>query len=174
MPLPKTNLQLAHSTLRELLHYDSRTGHFTWRVNRGRTAVAGSRAGTTRKDGTVVIGIKGKLYLANRLAWFYVYNEWPKGRLRTYNNDPSDLRIRNIVREAETLSPGRRAAYQRYRYHLTKAIDNGTPTNEVPVPKVLFTDRRRRKPVGQTDAAELDARLDAESARIRANYRKPE
>jgi len=63
--------------LKELLHYDSTSGIFTWLVKRGRQA-AGSEAGCLNKVwGYYYIGIDGEIYRRNRLAWLYVYGAWP-------------------------------------------------------------------------------------------------
>lgn len=169
LPAPK-RFRLSHATLVDLLFYSPRHGGFMWRVDRGRTAKAGSKAGTLRKDGSVVIGINGRIYAANRLAWLYVLGEWPKGRLTTYNKNPADLRWNNIVQEDEVASTTRRAAYQRYRYRLAKAIANGESVASVPRPEILMTDRRRlRRPTEDTSA--LDARLDAAQREFEQRYK---
>lgn len=68
--------QLTAERLHEVLCYYPRTGAFRWRVSRGPVA-AGSLAGTTNHAGYIVISIDGHRYMAHRLAWFYVYGEWP-------------------------------------------------------------------------------------------------
>ena len=62
--------------LRGLLAYDPSSGHFTWRVRRGRAA-AGKQAGYPQSRGYIQIGVRGSLYLAHRLAWLYMTGEWP-------------------------------------------------------------------------------------------------
>lgn len=57
--------------LKELLHYDSETGYFTWIKRNGRMA-AGSRAGGIRGEGYVQIILRGRAYQAHRLAWLWV------------------------------------------------------------------------------------------------------
>ena len=44
--------------------------------------------------------IDGRRYLAHRLAWFYVYGEWPRKGLDHINRDRLDNRIANL-READ-------------------------------------------------------------------------
>lgn len=74
--MAKANLTAAR--LRELLEYDSATGAFHWKVNRGQKARIGSVAGWTDPFGHVHIHVDGRRFLAHRLAWLHVHGEWPK------------------------------------------------------------------------------------------------
>lgn len=90
---------LTQSELKRLLHYDPQSGQFRWRSG-GRGYLAGDVAGhTSRRDGRVTIRIRGRLYMAHRLAWFYVHGKWPEGLIDHINRDASDNRIENL-REA--------------------------------------------------------------------------
>lgn len=73
-------MTLVQIYLRKVLHYNRTTGEFFWRVDRGRKIKAGMRAGCFQKSdpGYVVIRLGDKLYLAHRLAWFYVKGVWPR------------------------------------------------------------------------------------------------
>jgi hypothetical protein len=51
--------QLTAERLRELLNYDPKTGVFTWRVNKGMRARAGSAVTHTRTDGYMSVKIDG-------------------------------------------------------------------------------------------------------------------
>lgn len=90
----KTPDTLTVAEVKEELHYDPLTGDWTWLEN---TRLAGKKAGYTAKsDGYVRIWLKGKRYLAHRLAWFYMTGEWPieidhKDRNRS-NNEFGNLR----------------------------------------------------------------------------------
>lgn len=89
----KTNL--AHVRLSELLNYDPETGIFTWNVDRKRVR-KGDISGCPDKAGYLQIGIDGKLYLAHRLAWFYIHGQWPSLEIDHINRDKADNRISNL------------------------------------------------------------------------------
>lgn len=86
---------LTAERLRELLHYDPETGVFTWRVRRG-MAVAGSVAGNLNRNGYVNIFVDGRQYKAHRLAWLFVYGEFPSADIDHINGVRNDNRIFNL------------------------------------------------------------------------------
>lgn len=69
-------LALSLDRLKQLLHYCPETGEFTWLSGRSRTA-KGSKAGSKHHSGYINIAIDRRLYLAHRLAIFYMTGEWP-------------------------------------------------------------------------------------------------
>ena len=85
--------------LKQILKYDPETGHFTWLVDKGRMAKAGSPAGTRNKGGYVQIRVDGLIYLAHRLAWFYMNGIWPERLIDHRFGVKNDNRISEI-REA--------------------------------------------------------------------------
>lgn len=91
-------------TLRKLLDYNPDTGMFRWRVTRTGKALKGSIAGAlhVNRDGYryIRIRINGKLYVAHRLAWLYVYGAWPSKQLDHMDEDATNNRIYNL-READ-------------------------------------------------------------------------
>ena len=86
---------LTQARLKELLQYDPNTGGFTWRVNRPRVK-AGCNAGTLDSKQYRRISIDAKVYLAHRLAWLYMYGEWPATELDHINRNRNDNRIGNL------------------------------------------------------------------------------
>jgi len=77
------------------LHYDPESGAFTWR----RTGKpAGFRDRGYIKIGFVIDG-RSRARKAHRLAWLYVYGEWPKHEIDHINGVRHDNRIANL-REA--------------------------------------------------------------------------
>lgn len=91
--MAKSNLTAKR--LRELLHYDPETGIFRWSKNR-RNVVAGTVAGSPTSDGYRQICVDMNRYRAHRLAWLYVYDEWPGGCIDHINQIKTDNRISNI------------------------------------------------------------------------------
>ena len=80
--------------LKELLSYDRETGLFTRNISRP-NAKAGSIAGSTSSR-YAMIGIDGRSYRAHRLAWMYVYGEYPTFDLDHRNRNRYDNRISNL------------------------------------------------------------------------------
>lgn len=85
-----------HEFLLSVLHYDAEAGVFTWRMNRGGTAKAGTVAGNIQAAGYRYINFKGKLVAAHRLAWLYVHGVWPNGDIDHINHQRADNRIANL------------------------------------------------------------------------------
>jgi hypothetical protein len=104
---------LTQKILRSLVSYDQETGVFTWAKAR-RGAAAGDRAGSN-SNGYVVIKLMWQKYQAHRLAWFYVYGEWPNGVLDHINGHKDDNRIVNLRRatKVQNMMNSRRPARNR-------------------------------------------------------------
>ena len=83
-------------TLRSVLDYDPDTGKFTWKVRPSARTFAGDTAGCIDKEGYRLIKYRRKVYFAHRLAWLYVYGEWPKDKTDHINGAKSDNRIANL------------------------------------------------------------------------------
>lgn len=81
--------------LKEKLWYDPDSGTFTWKVKSGRQS-AGSQAGSLWPSGYVGVRVGQKTYLAHRLAWAFVNDEWPTTDVDHVNRIPADNRISNL------------------------------------------------------------------------------
>lgn len=86
---------LDQDELLRLLDYNEKTGQFTWRVPVGR-ARPGEVASTKNGSGYTVIGIRGAIYRAHRLAWLAVYGVWPSHEIDHIDGDKSNNAIRNL------------------------------------------------------------------------------
>jgi hypothetical protein len=85
--------------LKEVLSYDPATGLFVWKISLGWKGAVGKEAGTPHQRGYISIMIDQKLYLAHRLAWFYITGQWPKNRVDHKDCDRANNRFENL-REA--------------------------------------------------------------------------
>lgn len=97
MPIFSINKQqsLDHKRLKDLVTYHPRDGSFVW--NKGRpSATSGNACGTVKPSGYVLICLDRKLFRAHRLAWFYVYGEWPTDEIDHINGIRNDNRICNL------------------------------------------------------------------------------
>ena len=81
--------------LNEILDYDPKTGEFVWKVRVNSKVPKGSIAGADHNKGYVHITIKGKKYLAHRLAWFSINKYWPT-YIDHINGNRKDNRIENL------------------------------------------------------------------------------
>lgn len=87
---------LTQDRLKTLLTYDPDTGIFVYAKARPKVQV-GAIAGHVHKGhGYNQIKIDGKLYLAHRLAWLYVYGRWPQEQLDHINRIRTDNRLANL------------------------------------------------------------------------------
>ncbi|EBG0278359.1 HNH endonuclease [Salmonella enterica subsp. enterica] len=102
---------LTRERLMEVLDYDKETGIFTWKKKLSARGAVGKKAGTT-SYGYNAINIDGVRYFAHRLAWLYIYNEWPKKEIdhidrNRSNNSISNLR--DVSRIVNALNTGERS-----------------------------------------------------------------
>lgn len=89
-------MAITQERLKELLHYDSGTGVFTWRVRRGGGATAGAKAGATDTYGYAQITVDRHLYLAHQIAWLYMTGFWPRFEIDHRNRVRNDNAWSNL------------------------------------------------------------------------------
>jgi hypothetical protein len=88
--------KLTQQRLIELLHYDSETGVFTWKVKNSPRTMIGDVAGTLCKNGYIRIFIDKHQYRAHRLAWMYITGSFPKDQIDHINGNRNDNRFYNL------------------------------------------------------------------------------
>lgn len=81
--------------MKQLLSYDIETGEFMW-TDKAPHKVAGKPANAKDSLGYVCLRVDGKMYKAHRIAWAFVYGEWPELHIDHINGNPSDNRICNL------------------------------------------------------------------------------
>jgi hypothetical protein len=87
---------LAMEKVKELLSYDPETGIFVWKSTVASHVKKGKPAGSISDQGYRTIMIGGRNYRAHRLAWLFVYGEWPDFEIDHINRDRLDNRIENL------------------------------------------------------------------------------
>jgi hypothetical protein len=86
---------LTAERLRELLHFEPKTGVFTWLQRRG-SITPGAIAGTLHHDGYRQIKALGRLHGSHRLAWLYVNGRLPLGDIDHIDGCRANNAIENL------------------------------------------------------------------------------
>lgn len=87
---------LTYEYLVTRLEYNKETGIFIWLTTKSNKIKIGDIAGSLQHEGYHRVSIDKKEYLSHRLAWFYIYKEWPKGQIDHINGIKNDNRIKNL------------------------------------------------------------------------------
>ena len=88
--------KLTQERLKELLHYDTETGFFTWRKIEVKNQVKVGDIAGSLSSGYVYICVDQTSYRANRLAWLYEYGYFPEHEVDHKNRIKNDNRICNL------------------------------------------------------------------------------
>jgi len=93
---------ISQKELKQALNYDPDTGLFTWLSRRGpvnKGDLAGCETKTSERANTpyIYICVNGKNYLAHRLAWLYVYGEFPEFNIDHDDGCGTNNRISNLL-----------------------------------------------------------------------------
>ncbi|MCK5611166.1 HNH endonuclease [Candidatus Pacearchaeota archaeon] len=101
--------KLTQKRLKELLHYDPKTGVFIWKKSTSNRVKIDSVAGSVSNDGYRLIKVDGKRYVASRLAWLIMEGYLPehdmdhKNRIR---NDDRWCNLRHASRQCNLRNAG--------------------------------------------------------------------
>jgi len=104
-------MYISHSDLLRSLHYNPLSGVFKWAVATSKTEI-NQEAGYIRSDGYRYIQINGRQYLAHRLAWFYVYKEWPPNQIDHKDRNRSNNKLSNLRLSDHSLNAKNRTQYK--------------------------------------------------------------
>jgi HNH endonuclease len=88
----KNHPRLTRARLRELLHYDKKTGEFRWLERVGNELRPGIVAGS------VHICVEGRNYSAHQLAWLYVTGRWGRPMIDHSDGNSTNNRWSNLRR----------------------------------------------------------------------------
>lgn len=96
---------ITQERLKKLLDYDPLTGVFTWKVSKSKSIRIGRIAGFINFFGYRMISIDNKQYREHRLAWLYIYGEFPQHGTDHVNHVRNDNRISNLrdVKQSENV-----------------------------------------------------------------------
>ncbi len=86
---------LTQAELKTQVNYNQLTGIF-YSLNSSARWGSGRILGTLPSSGYIQLRIKGKTYRAHRLAWLYVYGEWPIYSIDHINRIKTDNKISNL------------------------------------------------------------------------------
>jgi hypothetical protein len=90
-----TKQYLTVERLREVLDYDPETGVFTWKTKNAMRIAIGDVAGHSTY-GRKKVCVFSKVYHQSRLAWFYVFGEWPRYFIDHIDGDPLNNAFSNL------------------------------------------------------------------------------
>lgn len=92
----KKPLELTQKRLKEIFHYNPKTGLFVSLRTRGGTRRKGDILKSNTQLGYIRISIDFKHYYAHRLAWLYMKGKMPRYDIDHRNHNTSDNRMCNL------------------------------------------------------------------------------
>lgn len=89
-------MEYTKELIREYMHYDPETGHFTWIKNTGNKNLVGNRAGVLDARGYIAISFFSYKTTAHRLAFLYMEGSFPPEHVDHINHIRHDNRWCNL------------------------------------------------------------------------------
>lgn len=118
------NKAISHINLMISMTYDPSTGLFVRRIRCG-TKPAGTIAGTINNVGYTMIQVRGGMYLAHRLAVFYMTGSWPIYQIDHINGRRLDNRwvnLRDVSQDDNSRNHGGQPSRRLHLYRGVKLI----------------------------------------------------
>lgn len=107
---------LTQKILKETVEYNEETGIFKAKITRG-IAYKGKILGS-KTNGYLEIVLFGKKYKAHRLAWLYVFGEWPKEQIDHIDH----IRDHNWIKNLREVSHSENGKNQQLRTNNTSGV----------------------------------------------------
>lgn len=153
---------LTQRELKRLVAYDPETGCFTQRVRTSQRIKVGDRIGWKTMHGYHTANINKTAHRLHRLAWLYVYGEWPDGPLDHINNDRGDNRISNL----RLSTPSKNAMNRKCRSDSRSGIKGITWNEKEGVWRATIGINGKRKTLGRFSTAQEAHAAYCEAARL--------
>jgi len=132
--------KLSHAELTRLLAYDPETGVFRWKEVTSNRVKVGDVAGQSDTNGHIIIQVNGLRYMAHRLAWFYVHQQWPSEEIDHKNRVKNDNRINNL-REANRNENNRNVSKKKHNTTGFKGVTRHTKSKHKFVAQITVDGR---------------------------------
>jgi len=87
---------ITQTYLKTQLEYNANTGCFIWLVNKTNGQIKQGTLAGFLSGGYLNIGLNNKTYKLHRLAWLYVYGEWPKNHIDHIDGNKLNNKIDNL------------------------------------------------------------------------------
>lgn len=103
---------LTQEELKSKLTYDPNTGIFIWLVGSFKGKQAGCVSGNLPDDGYWIIRINKKTYQAHRLAYLYVYGEFPRILVDHIDRNRTNNKLDNLRQSTDALNSKNQTIYK--------------------------------------------------------------
>lgn len=113
---------LTQNQLKEILHYNFKTGIFTWKKSTARRIKVGAEVNGLGGGEYFYVTIKYRRYSLHRLVWLYIYGRWPRYEIDHINHNRVDNRLKNL---REVTRQGNSKNRSLYSFNTSGAIGVG-------------------------------------------------